>query len=216
VAALESLNADVVRVPPGAVGNARRAALASASEHAPECGVLACDFDRWLHWARFHPDELARLPQRIAAIRPEPWFVCVGRTERAFATHPRAQRDPEAATNHALELAVGFPVDAVSGACWLTPKAVSLVLAHSCEMTAATDLEWPAIVFRHDRTRLSAISVEGLEFETPTFFPEEVAQAGGRERWIVQTYERPDVWADRLMLAALSVSALARTLSGPG
>jgi hypothetical protein len=211
-AALLDLGAEIVPVAAGAIGVARRAALRRSLELALGGGVLACDFDRWLHWARFFPQELGCVPERIVAIRPSPWYVCIGRSERAFATHPRAQRDPEAATNHSLKLAVGFPIDAVGGACWLSPEGAALVLAHSCEPTAATDLEWPAIVYRHEAARLAEIQVDGLEFETPTFYRNEVDGAGRVDEWIEQTYERPEMWRSRLQLTAESVAALTRVL----
>ncbi|HET7056866.1 MAG TPA: hypothetical protein VFI12_10410 [Thermomicrobiales bacterium] len=211
--ALESLGAEIIQVATGAIGTARRAALRRSAERCHEAGILACDFDRWLHWARHYSRELRCVPERIAAIRPAPWYVCIGRSARAFATHPQVQRDAEAATNHALEIVVGFPIDAVAGACWLSPEGLSQVLDHSCEATAATDLEWPAIVHRREAARLAAIQVEGLEFETPSFYQDQVVLAGSVERWIGQTYERPEMWQARLQLAADSVAALTREMT---
>ena len=59
-------------------------------------------------------------PERLLARRPRPWYVCLGRTRRAFATHPYVQRTTERATNRAASLALGRRLDATAGACWLT------------------------------------------------------------------------------------------------
>ena len=57
--------------------------------------------------------------------RPAPWYVCLGRTARAFRTHPAAQRLPETASNIALSHVAGISLDAVAGAAWLTPEAAA-------------------------------------------------------------------------------------------
>ena len=146
-ARLEALGACIVSG--GRTGEGRRAALAAAPSHLT---AFSCDFDRWLHWASTWPQELAGLPQRVARLargRPAPWYVCLGRTARAFATHPPAQRLPEAATNRVLSLAAGRQLDAVAGAAWITPEAAPIILAESIEVTAANDLEWAGLILRH-------------------------------------------------------------------
>jgi hypothetical protein len=209
---LEQLGAHVV--PGGQVGEGRRAALTAAG--ADQLASFSCDFDRWLHWARFWPDELAALPARVARLgagrRIAPWYVCLGRTARAFATHPAAQRLPETATNRALSAAAGSALDAAAGAAWLTPESVEIILASSREPTAATDLEWPALMLRHDPSRLRGLRCEGLEWETPDFHAAEIAAAGGLAAWTRATYDTPVMWATRLRLAAASGVALERVL----
>jgi hypothetical protein len=207
---LQQLGAHIV--PGGQAGEGRRAALTAAGEQ-PAC--FSCDFDRWLHWARFWPDELAALPARVARLGGKgalPWYVCLGRTARAFATHPAAQRLPEAATNRALSAAAGRPLDAAAGAAWLTPEAAELILAGSREPTAATDLEWPALILHHDPGRLRGLRCEGLEWETPDFHAEAIATAGGLAAWTRATFDTPAMWAARLRLAAASGAALERAL----
>ena len=211
---LETLGARVV--PGGQTGEGRRAALRAAGDAFPDC--LSCDLDRWLHWATAWPRELAALPARIARLRkrgPTPWYVCLGRTGRAFRTHPAAQRLPEAATNRALTRAAGRPLDAVAGAAWLTPEAVTLILSESVEPTASTDLEWPALILRRDPARLYGLRCEGLEWETPDFHPAAIAAAGGLDAWVRATFDTPAMWAARLDLAAASTVALTRVLSEP-
>lgn len=195
----------------GLIGETRRRALgaAAAVDHP---AFLYCDFDRWLFWAERFPDELASLPTRLAARRPRLWYACLGRTPRAFATHPRVQRITEGATNRALSAAIGRRVDATAGACWLSGEGAKIVLRDSIEPTNATDLEWPALIHRADPRRLGALAVDGLAFETASFYPDEVAAAGGESAWVTARYERPEVWLARLRLATDSVAALCRAL----
>ena len=194
------------------VGTARRRALAAAAAARPGLPVLTIDFDRWLYWREHAPEELAA----VAAFGPGACYVCLGRTAAAFASHPRVQRVCEGATNRALSLAAGRPMDATAGAALLRPAAICLVLAGSREPTNATDLEWPALVLRGapDRRQVACRRCRGLAFETAALHAAEVAAAGGLEAWVAATYERPEVWAARLRLAADSAAALERVVAG--
>jgi hypothetical protein len=202
-------------VPGGQAGEGRRAALTAAGADQP--AYFSCDFDRWLHWVRFWPQELAALPARVERLssgkRISPWYVCLGRTARAFATHPAAQRLPETATNGALAAAAGRLLDAAAGAAWLTPGAVEIILTGSREPTAATDLEWPALILREDPGRLRGLRCEGLEWETPDVHAAEIIAAGGLTAWTHATFDTPAMWAARLRLAAASGAALERVLN---
>jgi len=201
---------------PGAgarIGEARREALRAAFV-ANHQSFFYCDFDRWLHWAGSYAEELLALPTRIAARRPRPWYVILGRTARAFATHPSVQQVAERATNRALSLAVGRRLDATAGACWLSREGAEVILRKSTELTNATDLEWPALIYRAAPRRLAYLANEGLEFETAEFFAAEVMAAGGVAQWQRRHYDQPRVWRDRLRLAADSVAAACRVLTG--
>lgn len=211
---LHAHGATVKSQPVGEPGFGRRSALRAATADGATA-VFACDFDRWLHWIHTYPDELADLPRQIASLEFDPWYVCIGRSARAFATHPEVQRVAERATNRALEVVVGRPIDATSGASWLSPEAASIVVVGSTERTLGTDLEWPALVHRAHPDRVTGISVEGLEFETASYFVREIEAVGGPDAWVRLTYDRPQVWSERLRLAADSVAALARVLAEP-
>jgi hypothetical protein len=212
IARLEALGARIV--PGGRSGEGRRAALAAAGAEGE--AWFNCDLDRWLHWAVAWPEELAMVPASAARFgageQHRPWCVCLGRTARAFRTHPPAQRLPEAATNRALSWAVGKPLDAVAGAVWLSSEGREIILAESIEPTAATDLEWAALILRRDPARLRGLRREGLEWETPDFHAAEIAAAGGLAAWTTRVFDTPAMWAARLRLAADSTAALARVL----
>jgi hypothetical protein len=192
-------------------GENRRRAVADALASGAS-SIFSCDFDRWLHWAKFFPDELAALPTRIADECPESWYVSLGRTSRAYATHPLVQRATEEATNHALSLVLGRGVDATAGASWLTRRGAEIVLSESIEPTLATDAEWPLLVHRVDPARVGFLACEGLEFETADRFELEIELAGGVEQWLERTYETPAEWEARLRLATDSVAVICRLM----
>ena len=209
---LQNLGVQVVEG--GVTGVARRAALEAIP---PDLASSNIDFDRWLHWLTAWPDELEGLSTRIERVvarqKGTPWCIVLGRTARAFATHPQVQRLPETATNRTLSLAAGKSLDAVSGAVWLSAEGRELILASSIEESAATDLEWAGLILRQDPARLHGLRFEGLEWETPDFHATEISEAGGLEQWVRETFDTPQMWTSRLQLAAASVSALQRVLA---
>src|SRR5688572_32721375 len=66
------------------LGRARRDALECALRLDAQV-ILFCDFDRVLHWAECYPVELAGVAVDLAAHD----FTVLGRTTRAFESHPR-------------------------------------------------------------------------------------------------------------------------------
>jgi hypothetical protein len=196
-----------VRVP----GTGQRMALATAFAAGHE-HLFVCDFDRWLHWAATFPDELDDLRRRMGEEFGEAWYVCLGRTARAHATHPMTQVLAETATNRALSAVLGRTVDATAGASWIRREAARLIVDQAIETSKATDLEWPGLVLRVDPARVWGCFVEGLEFETADAYREEIAAAGSREAWIAAVYDQPGVMRERLQLAADSIGALMRVV----
>jgi hypothetical protein len=209
VEALNGLGAHVDVGPTGAPGDGQRRALAAAF-HGGHAELFVCDFDRWLHWHGAYPDELAVLPQRIVSEHATAWYICLGRTERAFATHPMAQVLPESLTNRALSVMAGTCLDATAGGAWIRSEAAHLILTGSTATSKATDLEWPGLVLSVDKSRVQGAFLEGLEFETADAYSDEIAAGGSREAWIRETYDRPKVLRDRAQLAADSIAALIR------
>lgn len=186
----------------GAIGEARRRALAGALRLGAEA-IHYCDFDRLLHWQATYPDELARV---VARCGRAPYLI-IGRTSRAFATHPLVQIDAEAATNHAISRLLGREVDVTAGSCGCSAAGARLILAHSVAPTNATDGEWPAIVALLGNGALDYVETEGLEFETGDLYPEEVAALGGYDAWLAARSIPLEAWESRLRLAHETICA---------
>lgn len=206
---LAGANVDPISTSNGAIGVGRR--------HALELGLLAganhlhyCDFDRILHWTAAYPDELERVLRRIEGCD----YLIIGRTERAFATHPRVQRDTESITNRAFSLWYGKTVDVTAGSCGLSRRAADLVLRESAASTNATDAEWPALVRIRGSMPIDSVRTEGLEFETADYFAEEIAAAGSLEAWLEERSRPLDAWVARTRLALESLEAVQRLTTG--
>jgi hypothetical protein len=174
-----------------------------------------CDFDRALHWAAFHRQEL----QEVIAKLPEYDLLVLGRTARAWATHPPYQRETEPLFNRVFALATGLAWDIGASSRGLSRRAAEALLRLSRERTVGVDAEWPLLLLRwteqpgeaaSDGFRAGHRACEGLEFETADRFGPEIEAAGGYEQWEAEISAEPRQWAYRLRVAQLIGEAVIR------
>ncbi|MHB1415151.1 MAG: hypothetical protein ACYC1C_07845 [Chloroflexota bacterium] len=190
-----------------AVGASRRQALAMA-RRAGSRHCLYCDLDRALHWARDYASELSQTLARV----PESDFLVIGRTPRAFASHPRCMTETEGAANHVFGLTFRRQWDICTAARGLSAAASDLIIAESRVDGVGTEAEWPALLLEREGLRFDYVETEGMEYETPDRFPDEVRAAGGAEAWTEAVAQSPADWALRLGFAY----AIARACLHPG
>jgi hypothetical protein len=143
------------------IGDVRRATvrfgLRAGTSH-----LQTCDFDRAIHWVANYPNELEAV---IAAI-PDYDLLVLGRTERAWATHPPYQADTEPLFNRVFALVSGLEWDVGAGSRGLSRQAAETLLSLSQERTVGVDAEWPLLLLRQEGYRVGHQRCEGLEFET--------------------------------------------------
>jgi hypothetical protein len=169
--------------------------------------VHLCDWDRVLHWAEAYPDEL----REVVAALPDHDLLILGRTPRAFATHPRVQRDTEAIVNHAFGLLWGRELDVTAASRGLSRRAIDALLSlPTPEASIGNDGAWPLHLARVPDLVIGYAQTEGLEWETPDRYADEIAAAGGLDTWIAFYDADPERWAFRLRLALLEVEAINR------
>jgi hypothetical protein len=189
----------------GELGSIRRAILAHGL--ATEASHLhLCDWDRAIHWVEHYPDEL----QAVVATIPDYDCLILGRTERAFASHPRVQRDTEIVINHCFGLLWGEALDVTAASRGLSRRAAERLVAGCDEPTIGNDGVWPLFLRQYDDLRIDYLATEGLEWETPDRYVAEIAAVGGYEAWLTRHDADLHHWAERLQLAQVEVEALAR------
>ena len=187
------------------MGEVRRRSLRAGLE-AGTSHLHLCDFDRALHWVAHYPQELAEV---IADI-PNYDLLVLGRTARAWATHPAYQAETEPLFNKVFTLVTGLPWDVGASARGFSRRAADLVLTHSREQTIGVDAEWPLLMLGWDHLRAGHRLCDGLEFETADCFGPEIEAAGGYEEWEAQMCADPARWAFRLKVALLIAEAAVR------
>lgn len=187
------------------IGDVRRKTLRTGLEMGTS-HLQMCDFDRAVHWAAHYPREL----EEVVASIPDHDLLVLGRTARAWATHPPYQAETEPLFNRVFALTTGLPWDVGAGSRGFSRRAAETLLEISQERTVGIDAEWPLLLLRRDGFQVGFRACEGLEFETADRFGPEIAAAGSYEAWEAQTSADPARWAYRLKVALLIAEAVVR------
>lgn len=207
LAPLRAAGAQVIQRPSEyrEIGWRRLEAVQGAAELAP--AIHLCDFDRLLHWWLNWSEELAAVLARITTTD----LLILGRTTRAWATHPANQIETEGLANQTVSHFYGAEVDICSGSRGLSRRAVAYLTAHGREHSVGTDAEWPLLLRAAREFRCEQLLTEGLEFETGDRYPQEVSQAGGLVGWNAGLDRDAERWTFRVRLAGDIVMAALRT-----
>jgi hypothetical protein len=182
-----------------------RAGLLAGTSH-----LQLCDFDRAIHWSACCPGEM----DAIAAEIPSYDLLVLGRTERAWASHPPYQAETEPLFNKVFALVSGRSWDIGAGSRGLSRRAAETLLETSQEPTIGVDAEWPLLLLNRDGFCVGYRPCEGLEFETADRFGAEIEAAGGYAAWEAQMSADPGRWVLRLRVALLIAEAAVRYGAG--
>lgn len=187
------------------IGDVRRSTLRMGLQ-AGTSHLQMCDFDRALHWVAHYPREM----ESILAAIPNYDLLVLGRTARAWATHPPYQAETEPLFNKVFALVTGRRWDVGAGSRGLSRRAAETLLDISRECTIGVDAEWPLLLLGRNGFRVDHRACEGLEFETADRFGPEIEAAGSYGAWEAQMSADPARWAYRLKVALLIAEAAVR------
>lgn len=207
---LESHGALVEREAPlrRGIGRARLDALSRALASEPDV-IMASDLDRVIHWAATYPAELKKL---IGSL-PASDVTVIGRSSRAFGSHPAPQRETERIVNLAFQRVTGRHWDVVAAARGFSARAASVLVRHAPDIeTVATDVAWLLCLLDRARLSFTYVEADGLEYETPDRLADEIALAGGLQGWRVALEADPRQWLHRLNAARLEIEALEKAI----
>jgi hypothetical protein len=188
----------------------RRALAAGAA------GVQYCDFDRLLHWLEVFPAELRDVVARIDRAD----CVVLGRTARAWETHPRCMAETEALFNVAFSHLLGVESwDFGAGSRTFRREAAVFLLDHSPpEDGWAIDAAWPLMLARSGY-EVAYRAVDGLEWETPDQRRGAVAPDAVRRAMAAAWDADPVRWQQRVAVAdaimRVGIRAAARIPASP-
>lgn len=171
--------------------NARPYALGVMAAHPEWSHVHLCDFDSALHWARCWPDELDGVNRTIA----QHDFLLLGRTARAMASLPEAQRETERLINLLFARTTGgldpwrlvdepgALIDICTGAWGFSQRGVAALHARAQITDIGFHAEWPLIARDMPGLHCGYLPCEGLEYETADRYGDQIAAAGGIAAW---------------------------------
>lgn len=137
--------------------------------------LFCIDFDRFLHWIDKYPDELKQTLNRAKGFE----FVHIGRTPRAFETHPETQIDTESIINQVgtLVLELEKTRDVMSPTFLMTKSLAEKLLEVVHLTSVGFYCTWPIILWNFAKSK-RYIAVEGQEWETPDRFKTQIKKSG--------------------------------------
>lgn len=160
------------------------------------------DFDRALHWMHRFPRELRDVLDIFPSCQG---FISFVRTKRAFETHPQTQRSTENVVNAIASEVAGVDVDIMSGSFGFEAKLAKKMVEEVKQKDYGIYAEFLRVAIKH-KSLISTIEVEGLEWETPDQFQNEI-RAKGYTEWL-QEFESLAQWGRRIELVENSAHVL--------
>ncbi|MBN1800405.1 MAG: hypothetical protein JW891_02810 [Candidatus Lokiarchaeota archaeon] len=156
--------------------------------------ILYIDLDRLVHWINFFPNEIANLIEKTDFD-----YLHIGRNARAFDTHPSTQKETEIVVNEMASIILGFEriIDVISACFALSPKILEKLIAIKHKTSKGFYCSWPVLCWRLAKNKI-LIEVEGLEWETPDRFQEEINDLG-YVLWMEQ-FQSAREWKKRVAL----------------
>jgi hypothetical protein len=161
------------------------------------------DFDRALHWVDRYIDEFKDVDKQMLGFLGYVSFI---RSKRAFATHPITQTSTETATNAIASKVAGVQVDIMSGSIGMERSFAELVLKESKREDFGFYAE-PLMIAKKHNFPINTIEVEGLEWETPDQYKEQIEKYG-YSAWLAK-FQSLGEWEKRVKLLDQTTQVLA-------
>ena len=165
-------------------------ALKSSSSH-----MHYADMDRLLHWLEITPHEWT---QTIEAIRKTDCLI-LGRTARAFGTHPQALQQTERIINAVASHVLGRPVDVGGGMRGLSRRAAEYLIGHSTPASWG-DAAWP-ILLQRAGFAVDYLALDGNEWESADRYRQRAADPETQRRIAAAYDQDAKHWATRVDMA---------------
>jgi len=163
--------------------------------------IQYADLDRLLRWVETRPGEWRATLDRAG--RSD--CLIIGRTPRAYATHPRALVQTEAISNLVVSHLLGMKMDVSAGA-KLFSRAAAEYIIRDCRPIGVdghalgTDAEWP-IALQLAGFRLDYVEVDGLDWESADQYLERAAGPEDQRKAAERYDADPRNWERRVAVA---------------
>ncbi len=165
--------------------------------------IFYSDFDRLIHWIVNYPEEL----KKVLLESSKTDFLHLGRSPRAFDTHPKTQKMTEVIINELCSnvLELKEKLDLLS-ACFIITKSLAKGLLHVLNHTpSGIYYTWPLYLWKHGM-HPKYLEVEGLEWETPDQYQPEISREG-YENW-VRGFQSFEQWNKRVQFISECVEEI--------
>jgi hypothetical protein len=169
----------------------------------PVPNIMYADLDRLLRWVETQPDEWQHTIKAFA----NQDFLIIGRTEKAYHTHPRSLIETEAISNRVTSYFLNLEVDVSAGAKGFSRHAAEFIAAN-CRggQALGTDAEWP-ILLKRAGFRLDTVFVNGLDWESADRYQTQPADSQIQATQAAAYDADPSNWSHRVKVAQEIIQA---------
>jgi len=164
--------------------------------------IHVCDFDRILHWVKNYSSELKDIIEFLPSNQGITWL---GRTSRAFNTHPKTQKETEEIVNILASEVANQKVDIMSGSFALDLASAKLLLKKSKRNDYSFFAEFIKLA-KENNIQINSLMTEGLEWETPDQYEDKI-QKEGYSDWLDEFMSLPE-WKRRIELMEKNTEVL--------
>jgi len=155
------------------------------------------DIDRLLRWVEIEPQEWQQILDRIEDCD----CLIIGRSGRAYRTHPQALIQTEVVSNRVVSYFLGQEADVSAGSKGFSRRAVEFLLANCTPGHAlGTDAEWTILLHRAGY-RIETVEVDGLDWESADRYREQAADAENQKLQANLYDADPLNWSRRVEVA---------------
>ncbi len=156
--------------------------------------IFYIDFDRLIHWIKFYPEEINNILEKNYQGYE---YIHFGRNYRAFESHPNTQKETEHTINTMVSKILGLKksYDFMSVCYILSKNLANIVLKLKNSTSTGFYGVWP-MIFWLSASNKKYIEVDGLEWETPDRFIEEIENLGN-ELWL-ERFQSEKEWKKRM------------------
>ncbi len=157
--------------------------------------IFYSDLDRFLHWFDNYPNELKQLFLKYENQE----YYHIGRTKRAFASHPPTQTYTEGIVNKIASKILDFSgIKDIISVCYIINKRLAEKIL-TIEHVTKTGFygTWPILFWKWARSA-DYIEVEGLEWETADQYENEIKSLG-YQQWLLE-FQSQEEWIKRVNL----------------
>jgi hypothetical protein len=145
---------------------ALKKALETDAEH-----IHYADLDRLVRWVETHPAEWRRTVTFIQNCD----CLVIGRTEKAWKSHPQAIRQTEKISNQVFSHLLDKSMDLSAGSKGFSRRVIEFIMANSQPGRAlGTDAEWIVLAYRGGFD-IESLLVDGLDWESADRYQDRAA-----------------------------------------
>lgn len=194
----------------GPYGVGRMAALKQSLKDSDDDHFFVCDFDKLLHWLKTNREEFLK----IMHSSPTHDMLVIARSPKIVNTYPQSWLETEMIATKIIGKILHKNVDLLNGPYVINRKTAEIIAEQGKEIGVGACAEWCLLAHLNHLT-IENFEVEGLTWEDPDRFMEQIKASPNFEEWKKKNYDSLYEWRKRVEFLETQVKVMIRLTSEP-